>query len=95
MLFQICNGFALGEIVPITFNNLSEYMPINIRGFILVFIWTFFQIGTLLLGCIWYVAIPNLEVSQLKTKNVMMFMTIFPLLSLISNLFGFMNHQDN
>lgn len=86
MIFQICNRIALGEIVPITLNNFSECMPFNIRGFILVFIWTFFQIGTLLLGCIWYVAIPNLEVSQLKTKNVMMF---------ISNLFGFMDHQDN
>lgn len=87
LIFRILIGIALGVIVPISLNNLSEYLPIYIRGFMLVFIWTFFQIGMLLQGCVCYVAMPNLEVSKLK--NVMMFLTLFPLLSLAVNLFCF------
>lgn len=87
LVFRILIGIALGINVPISLNNLSEYLPINIRGFMLVFMWTFFHLGILSLGCVCFVAMPNLEVSKLK--QVMLFLTIFPLLSLVVNLFCF------
>lgn len=87
IVFRVFIGVALGIIKPVSLNNLSEYLPIYIRGFMLSFIWGFFQIGILILCTVCFVAMPNLEVSQLK--NVMMFLTIFPLIALGANFFFF------
>ena len=84
LIFRLFIGIALGIIVPVSLNLYSEYLPIRVRGFFLLFTWSFFNIGLVLSAVIMYWNMPHLEMSMLRT--VFTILTLFPLISLVINL---------
>lgn len=80
---RILIGYSLGVIIPISLSLYSEFIPIKIRGCLLLMTWFFFFVGYVLNGVIAYCEMPNLEMS--KTKKVLTILTIFPFLSFLVN----------
>ena len=65
-IMRILIGFALGLLVPISLNLFSEYLPKNIRGFLLLTCWTLFDLGIVIEGTIALMIIPDLNENKLK-----------------------------
>lgn len=82
---RILIGYSLGVIIPLSLGLYSEFIPIKIRGCLLLMTWLFFFVGYLFNGIIAYCQMPNLEMS--KIKKVLTILTIFPFLSFLVNLF--------
>lgn len=76
-------GVALGIIIPVSLNLLSEFLPGNSRALVLTGIWAFFSLGQGLQASIMLIGMPNLETS--KMKYVLFSLTIFILIAFVLN----------
>ena len=83
IIFRILVGFALGVIVPIALNLLSEFLPNSYRGFFLLFIWFFFTIGNIFLPLCSYLTMPDL--SQYDLQKFLYVINIFHVISFLFN----------
>jgi len=83
VIFRILVGFALGVIVPIVLNLLSEFLPNSYRGFFLLFIWFFFTIGNIVLPLCSYLVMPDL--SQYDLQKFLFILNIFHVISFLFN----------
>ena len=82
-IMRIFIGFALGLLIPIALNLFSEYLPRNIRGFLLLTCWTLFDFGIVIEGTIAILIMPNLN--ENKLKNVLITCSIFNIAVVILN----------
>ena len=48
LLSRIILGFSVGIIEPLIFNTFGEYLPIKIRGFLLINTWFFYTLAVFL-----------------------------------------------
>ena len=83
VITRILVGFALGIIVPIALNLLSEFLPNSYRGFFLLFIWFFFTIGNIALPLCSYLVMPDL--SQYELQKFLYVLNIFHVISFLFN----------
>lgn len=54
-------GFSLGLSIPILSNNLAEVLTINLRAFIMIFVWIFFTLAQLFFPISMTFLVPNFE----------------------------------
>lgn len=64
-LLRFLLGVFLGFIVPIVNNIFIEYLPIRLRGFMLVIVWAGFAFGQLVVIILIYLIMPMFESSEL------------------------------
>ena len=76
-------GVALGIIIPVSLNLLSEFLPGSSRALVLTGIWAFFSLGQGLQASIMLVGMPNLETSNMK--YVLFSLTVFILIAFVLN----------
>ena len=66
LLSRIILGFTVGIIEPLIFNTFGEYLPIKIRGFLLMNSWFFYTLAVFLENIIALKVMPNLESENLR-----------------------------
>ena len=82
-LARVIIGVALGVIVPVSLNLLSEFLPDTSRAFCLTGIWIFFSLGQGLQALIILIGMPNLE--ETNMKYVLFTLSLFILIALLLN----------
>jgi MFS family permease len=67
-------GIVIGVMLPLTFGILSEYLPINYRGFTLIVIWCFYGLGGLYVNITMNILMPTLNYD--KTNQVIFYLSL-------------------
>ena len=80
---RVIIGVALGVIVPVSLNLLSEFLPDTSRAFCLTGIWIFFSLGQGFQALIILIGMPNLE--ETNMKYVLFTLSLFIVIALMSN----------
>lgn len=65
-LFRFIIGAALGVIVPVSLNLMSEYINDKHTSLLLTSIWAFFSLGQGMQALFMYIGMPNLETNRMK-----------------------------
>jgi hypothetical protein len=67
-------GVVIGVMLPLIFGILSEYLPINYRGFTLIAIWCFYGIGGLYVNITMNLLMPKLNYD--KTNQAIFYLSL-------------------
>lgn len=67
IIIKFSIGIFLGQITPVIMNVLCEILPKNFRSFTINSVWVFFMTGQLIMLTAMLIAMPNFEVSGVKT----------------------------
>ena len=88
IVFIVCRtliGLSLGILMPIFINIYGEYLPSKYRGFLLMFAWSFFGVGMMIMNTTALFIMPELEEEQLQ--NLFIILLTFPSLATTSCFF--------
>lgn len=73
-IVRILLGISIGIMLPMIFGILSEYLPINYRGFCLITVWCFYGIGGLYVNVTMKILMPLLQSD--KVNMVIFYLTL-------------------
>ena len=73
-ILRIFLGFSIGIMLPMIFGILSEYLPIQYRGFCLIAVWCFYGIGGLYVNITMKILMHSLQSD--KVNMVIFYLTI-------------------
>lgn len=84
LISRIILGFTVGTIEPLIFNTFGEYLPIKIRGFLLMNSWFFYTLAVFLENIIALKVMPYLESENLQ--EYLIILNFFFILNFFVNL---------
>ena len=86
-VFIVCRlviGFCLGIILPISLNICGEYLSNKYRCLLLMCMWSFLEIGEIILNLFALAIIPNLEIKNLN--DYLCLLLLFPIIATLSSI---------